>query len=82
MERLFDIPNAEYFGFKNTYTGSIGDFRFRLTPAENGIKVEYYETYCYEVAEILDKLEVPCSDEGLEQAAAWLRERYREFCFK
>ncbi len=82
MIALSDIPSCEYFLFKNIWTGSRGDFRFKIVPTlskedpENNKLTTYtYARLCFEKAETLATLETPLTPEGVEQTAAWLDEQ-------
>ena len=79
MSGLF-IPTLHTFAMKNTFTGSVGLFRFRVvpnvvmkTPKEvdfdaSSIFVEYWHgLYCYEKSRMEGKATFPMSEEGREE---------------
>ena len=85
MEELF-IPTLHTFAMKNTFTGSVGLFRFRAvpnvvmkTPKEvdfdsSTIHVEYWHgLFCYEKSEMEGEATFALTDEGREEMIAWLK---------
>lgn len=84
MEEMF-IPTLHTFAMANTFTGSDGEFRFRIvpniqkkTPKEvdfetSTMAAEYWHgKFCYEKSEIEDKKEFPLTEEGREAMRNWL----------
>ena len=69
---------------RNAYTGSCQGMRYRLqkkVKEEGGTSLEavtYPEPYSYEVTDEKEKTfrEFPFTQEGFEQAVAWLNEEY------
>lgn len=62
----YDIPGPDYFRFKNCFIGSNGDMRFKLTPSDEGIKVEIWlGEKCYELSQIEDEAEFPLEENSL-----------------
>lgn len=87
MEELF-IPTLHTFAMKNTFTGSYGMLRFKITPnvvmltpkevdfASSSMKAEYWHgIYCYEKSQIEGTEEFPMSEEGRESMKNWLEEK-------
>lgn len=86
MEELF-IPTLHSFAMKNSFTGSYGSLRFKITPdiamstpkevdfAHSSIKAElWHGQYCYEKSNIeLEKI-FPLSEDGRNEMHAWLWE--------
>lgn len=84
MAELF-IPTLHTFAMKNTFTGSLGLFRFRAvpkvemkTPKEvdfeaSSIVVEYWHgLFCYEKSQMEGQAEFPLSEEGRADMIDWL----------
>lgn len=84
MAELF-IPTLHTFAMKNTFTGSLGLFRFRAvpkvemkTPKEvdfeaSLIVVEYWHgLFCYEKSQMEGQAEFPLSEEGRADMIDWL----------
>ena len=87
MEELF-IPTLHTFAMKNTFTGSYGMLRFKITPnvvmltpkevdfANSSMKAEYWHgIYCYEKSQIEGTEEFPMSEEGRESMKKWLEDK-------
>lgn len=85
MSELF-IPTLHTFAMKNTFTGSVGLFRFRIEPkvemktqkevdfVASSIFAEYWHgLYCYEKSEIEGQATFPMSEEGREALIDWLK---------
>lgn len=79
------IPTLHTFAMKNTFTGSVGAFRFRAvpnvvmkTPKEvdmdaSSIFVEFWHgPYCYEKSQMEGEATFPMSEEGREEMIRWL----------
>lgn len=85
MSELF-LPTLHTFAMKNTFTGSVGMFRFRVvpkvqmkTPKEvdfeaSSMEAEFWHgPYCYEKSQMEGKASFPMSQEGREEMLAWLQ---------
>ena len=81
----FFIPTLHTFEMNNIFTGSQGDFRFRIQPniekktqkevdVENSsITAEYWHgPFCYELSEMEGKETFPLSEEGRIAMQQWL----------
>lgn len=76
-KELFDIRHIEYYQCKNTFTGSIGKFRYSIAPIDDVLKAQiWYGNKCIDVSEVVAQEEFPCSDDGLNSVAEWLEEQY------
>ncbi len=88
MEELF-IPTLHTFAMDNTFTGSLGNFRFKIVPAvvksecnpkevdmaKSSIHAEYWHgPFCYEKSEIEGRQTFPMSEEGRAQLLTWLKD--------
>ncbi len=79
MEYPIELPNTEYFSYRNIYTGSVGDFRYRIEPVDSQLKVYTYAIYCYEAAETIATYEAALDDDGIEKIRVWLTEQCHLF---
>ncbi len=87
MSEIF-LPTLHTFAMKNTFTGSHGLLRFKITPKvakkENSKEVDFdassmdveiwHGLYCYEKSEIEETRNFPMSEAGREAILAWLTE--------
>ena len=77
MEGKFEIPKFHYFRSGNPYGGSVKNFRFRIKPSDEVLKVWAWPgPYCQEVTpeEQWVTEEFPLTESGLAEAAAWLEQ--------
>ena len=87
MVELF-IPTLHTFAMKNTFTGSMGLFRFKATPNvimatpkevdfdQSTIFVEYWHgLYCYEKSEMEGSETFPLTEQGRENMILWLKSK-------
>ncbi len=85
MEKEIYLPTLHWFAMKNLFTGSCGEFRFRVKPNvematakevdfdQSTITAEYWHgPFCYELSEMEGKENFPLSDEGLAAVKSWL----------
>ena len=83
MGELF-IPTLHTFAMKNTFTGSCGNFRFRVEPTvkmagkevvfeESSIHAEFWHgQFCYEKSKMEGEQTFPMSEEGRLAMKKWL----------
>ena len=87
MAELF-LPTLHTFAMKNTFTGSLGLFRFRAQPnvimatakevdfEQSTITVEYWHgLYCYEKSEMEGQETFPMTDQGRQDMIDWLNSK-------
>ena len=87
MADLF-IPTLHTFAMKNSFTGSCGAFRFRITPSVvmltpkevdmtgSSILAEYWHgPFCYEKSEIEGSQTFSMSEEGRMNMKSWLESK-------
>ena len=84
MEELF-IPTLHTFAMDNTFTGSCGNFRFRIEPnvvkatpkevdfEQSTIQATYWHgPFCYEKSEMEGEETFPMSENGRMDMKSWL----------
>lgn len=83
-EKIIKLPKFDYMSQKNTYSGSIGDFRYKFF-YENKDEIEtvfvaaVYKTNCFEVEDAAGrtiKREFTYDPDGIAAAEAWIIEQY------
>jgi hypothetical protein len=85
MEEFF-IPTLHTFAMKNIFTGSTGNFRFKITPniqmktpkevdfESSSMMAEYWHgLYCYEKSAIEGQETFPLTEEGRSEMIKWLQ---------
>ncbi len=69
----YGVPAIGFFENKNIYTGSSGEFRFRIAPDDEGLIASVWQgKFCYEKSEILEEAHFEKTDKGLEEAVDWV----------
>ena len=87
MAEVF-IPTLHTFAMKNTFTGSMGLFRFRVKPnvvmatakevdfEQSTMFVEYWHgLFCYEKSEMEGSETFPLTEQGREDMILWLKSK-------
>lgn len=75
----FDVPGIYYFESKNIFSGSRGDFNFRIVPEEGELCVTIWHGFiCSDKAEIEAENRFPVTVEGHQQMLAWLEEMFQK----
>ncbi len=77
---VIQAQTLEWFEFKNIYTGSVGDFRYRIAPdvKESKLKASVYTEYSYHHAKDIQETEFPLTEDGLLEARKWIFGKGRE----
>ena len=81
------LPTLHSFAMNNEFTGSLGAFRFKITPvvekrnkkevdfASSSIQAQYWHgAFCFEKSEMEGEATFPMSEEGRLAMKAWLEE--------
>ena len=84
MKEIF-LPTLHWFAMTNLFTGSCGEFRFRVKPNvvmatakevdfdQSTITAEFWHgLYCYEKSEMEASSTFPMTEEGLLEMKHWL----------
>lgn len=79
------LPGFDYMSQKNTYSGSIGDFRYKFFPVkkddiETVFVAAVYRDNCFEVEDDAGrtvKAEFPYEPDGIVQAQEWIVGQYQ-----
>ncbi len=83
MEEVY-LPTLHFFAMNNIFTGSAGDFRFRIVPRvqKNGKEVDFENSsifaqfwhgpFCYEKSEMEGENTFPMSEQGRDELLKWL----------
>lgn len=79
------LPTLHWFAMTNLFTGSWGEFRFRVEPnvvmatskevdfGASTLKAEFWHgQFCYELSTMEGCREFPLSEEGMEEMKRWL----------
>ena len=87
MAEIF-LPVLHSFAMNNIFTGSCGEFRFRIVPEvvkatpkevdfeQSTIHVEYWHgLFCYEKSEMEGENTFPMTEKGRAEMKAWLESK-------
>ena len=85
MKEIY-LPTLHWFAMKNPFTGSCGDFRFKVVPnvvmatpkevdfESSSMLAEYWHgLYCYEKSTIEGQETFPLTEEGRSEMIIWLQ---------
>lgn len=74
----FDIPRLYYFQSGNVFTGSRGNFNFRIDPAETMSVRTWQGFLCSDLAETEQENSFPITEEGFADMLTWMQEIYQK----
>lgn len=75
----FTILPLEYFTFKNMFSGSKGNFNYKIIPKENFHLLIWYGKNCSAKSEIVAEADFPLEEESRPLICDWLDEQYDIF---
>lgn len=81
-ERVFKIPEFEYFDMGGKYSGckrgtKQDDFNFRFTPGENILAQTWYGINCFDKSELVSQAEFEKTRDGYRAACDWVEEQFK-----
>lgn len=76
--QLLDIPKYYYFSSGNDYSGSKGDFSYKIKNGDMLKALTWHGRLCSEKAEIENEAEFEKSENGFIELIKWLEERVSE----
>ena len=78
VSKVFDIPKFYYFDSGNDYSGSLGDFSYKIITADELTCKTWHGKLCSMKADIENEKTFERSEEGFAALIAWLEEMYGE----
>ena len=80
MSDKITLPRFDYMSQKNTYSGSVGNFRYKFFPVKKDdidtvFVAAVYQNNCFEVEDAAGrtvKQEFEYSPNGIDEATSWL----------
>lgn len=78
-EKNFEILPLEYFEFKNMFSGSKGDFNYKIIPKEQLEVIVWYGRKCSQKSEIIAENSFEFKEESRNLICEWLEEQYKIF---
>lgn len=79
MNKNFHFPTLEYLKFDNIFSSNLGDFNFKIFPYIDDCKIKvviWKGQNCLDVSEILFEKMFSLSNAGINDALAWIIDRY------
>ena len=74
---IFDIPRFYYFKSGNNYSGSKGNFTYKIENGEQLKCLTWQGRLCSVKAEIENEQEFEFTEQGFEELIKWLEEKYK-----
>lgn len=78
VSEIFDIPKFYYFQSGNDYSGSKGDFSYKVVTFDTMKCLTWHGRLCSMKAEIEHEQEFEKTQEGFDAMIKWLEEKYSE----
>lgn len=78
VSTVFEIPKFYYFDSGNNYSGSKGDFAYKIITGESLKAMTWHGRLCSMKAQIEHEQEFERSEEGFAEMIRWLEDRYSE----
>lgn len=75
---IFEIPKFYYFESGNDYSGSKGDFSYKIINSDNLKCLTWHGRLCSMKAKIENEAEFEKNQDGFDSMIKWLEERYKE----
>lgn len=75
VSKVFEIPKFFYFDSGNDYSGSRGDFSYKITTGDNFKCMTWHGRLCSMKAEIEHEAEFDRTQEGFDAMIKWLEEQ-------
>ncbi len=72
----FTILPLEYFTFKNSFSGSRGDFNYKIIPQDNFHLLVWYGKNCSAKSKIVAEKDFPLEEESRPQICQWLDQQF------
>lgn len=76
--KILDIPKYYYFSSGNDYSGSHGNFSYKIKNGDTMKVMTWHGRLCSEKASIENEMEFERSEEGFNSMIKWLEEKCSE----
>lgn len=76
VSEIFDIPKFYYFDSGNDYSGSKGDFAYKIRTGEKFTCMTWHGKLCSMKAKIEHEAEFERTQDGFDKMIKWLEEQY------
>lgn len=79
VQESFTILPLEYFTYGNQFSGSRGEFNYKIIPKEEFRLIIWYGKNCSAKSELVCEANFPLVEESRPQICLWLAEQYERF---
>ncbi len=76
VSEIFEIPKFYYFESGNDYSGSKGEFAYKITNGEKLCAMTWHGRLCSAKAQIEQQAEFERSEQGFTDLIKWLEDVY------
>ena len=76
VSEVFEIPKFYYFDSGNDYSGSKGDFAYKIITGEKLKAMTWHGRLCSDKAKIEHEEEFERSEEGFKAMISWMEDKY------
>ena len=78
VSEIFDIPKYYYFESGNDYSGSKGEFSYKIVNSDKLKCMTWHGRLCSMKAKIENEAEFEKNQEGFDAMIKWLEEKYSQ----
>lgn len=76
--KLLDIPKYYYFSSGNDYSGSLGEFSYKIKNGDSLKALTWHGRLCSDKAVIEEEMDFEKSEKGFEDMIKWLEEKLEQ----
>lgn len=76
--KLLDIPKYYYFSSGNDYSGSLGEFSYKIKNGDSLKALTWHGKLCSDKTEIENEMDFEKSESGFEEMIKWLEEKLEQ----
>ena len=77
--KIFDIPGYYYFGSGNDYSGSLGDFSYKIKNGDTLKALIWHGRLCSEKAVIESEMDFEKTEAGFREMIKWIEAQYEKY---
>lgn len=78
VSEIFEIPKFYYFDSGNDYSGSLGDFSYKIITKDVFRAMTWHGRLCSMKAKIENEQEFERTQQGFDSMIKWIEEKYSE----
>lgn len=78
VSQIFEIPKFYYFKSGNDYSGSVGNFSYKIITKDKLKVLTWHGKLCSMKATIENEKEFDCTEQGFAEMVKWIEEKCSE----